>query len=53
MATAGRGSNRQVAGPQFFHVRQFVQIAQTEMIEKKLRGLVEKGRPEFRPDRKF
>ncbi len=31
-----------MARPQLFHVGQFVQIAQTEMIKKKLRGFVKK-----------
>jgi len=39
---------RQIALPQFFDIGQFIQIAQTEVIEKKLRGLVEE-----RPSRNF
>src|SRR5207253_7965756 len=39
---------RQIAFPQFFDIGQFLQIAQTEVIEKKLRGLVQQ-----RPSRNF
>src|SRR5712692_1463675 len=38
------GTHGQIAFPQFLHVRQFVQLAQTEMVQKKLRCFV-KQRP--------
>src|ERR1051325_2304564 len=40
-----RSRARQITSPQFFHVWQFIEIAQSEVIEEKLRGLIEKRTP--------
>src|SRR5207249_642590 len=47
-------SRGQITGAQFFRVRQFVEIPQTEMLQKKLRRLVKQWTPwQFRAPADF